>query len=151
MKFISPLKVMVSKARHFLLNLNQYRNTHYRVLNQCKINYKEVMRGQIATAPTFQKVLCVYKVYGGSKRMFDIGNICSVHEKFFEDAFVELGKLPDDNYEYIPLVIYVGCGIDKSNPRVEVDVLPLTKLNIDLTIKEIYSILGLEGEEDNGI
>lgn len=151
MKFISPLKVMATKARHFLLNLNQYRNTHYRVLNNCKINYKEVMKEQIKSSPTFQKVLCVYKVYGASKRMFDIGNICSIHEKFFEDAFVELGKLPDDNYEYIPLVIYVGCGVDKDNPRVEVDVLPLTKLNIDLTIKEICGTLGLEGGEDNGI
>ena len=52
MKFISPLKVMATKARHFLLNLNQYRNTHYRILNNCKINYKEVMRTLDVTAGT---------------------------------------------------------------------------------------------------
>lgn len=146
MKFISPLKVLKSKIRHFILNLNQYRNTHYRVLNTCKINYKEAMRSQIKTAPKFKKVLCVYRVYAGSKRNFDLGNVCSIHEKFFEDAFVELGKLPDDNTDYIPLVIYMGCGIDKENPRVEIEVLDLTKRNIDLTVKSIYDILNIEEE-----
>jgi hypothetical protein len=146
MKFISPLKVLATKVRHFILNLNQYRNTHYRVLNNCKINYKEVMKAQINHSPKFKKVLCLYKVYAPSRRSFDLGNVCSVHEKFFEDAFVELGKLPDDNIDYIPLVIYLGCGIDKERPRVEIEVLDLTKHNIDLTFKSICDILNIEEE-----
>ena len=52
MKFISPLKILKSKVREFILNLNQYRNTHYRVLNTCKINYKEHMKKQIKNAKT---------------------------------------------------------------------------------------------------
>lgn len=144
MKFISPLKILKSKLKYFILNLNQYRNTHYRILNTCKINYKKYMERQISKAKPFKKVLCVYKVYFGSKRCWDVGNICSVHEKFFEDALVELGKLPDDNAEYIPLVIYMGCGIDKENPRVEIEVLELTEENLDLTFKNIYGILGIE-------
>lgn len=145
MKFISPLKILKSKLKHFILNLNQYRNTHYRVLNTCKINYKKYMERQIKKAPKFKKVLCLYKVFFGSKRCWDVGNVCSVHEKFFEDALVELGKLPDDNNEYIPLVIYLGCGIDKDNPRVEIEVMDLTKDNIDLTIKQICDILNIGG------
>lgn len=148
MKFISPLKILKSKIKHFVLNLNQYRNTHYRVLNTCKINYKKYMERQIKEAKPFKKVLCVYKVYAASRRCFDLGNVCSVHEKFFEDAFVELGKLPDDNIEYIPLVLYVGCGIDKANPRVEIEVMDLTKRNIDLTIKDICGILNIGGEDN---
>lgn len=147
MKFISPLKVLASKVRYFILNLNQYRNTHYRVLNNCKINYKEQMKKQISRSPQFNKVLCVYKVYSGSKRSFDLGNVCSVHEKFFEDAFVELGKLKDDNIDFIPLVIYVGCGIDKDNPRVEVEVLELNEENLDLTIRDICDILNIKKGE----
>lgn len=147
MKFISPLKVLASKVRYFILNLNQYRNTHYRVLNNCKINYKEQMKKQISRSPRFKKVLCVYKVYSGSRRSFDLGNVCSVHEKFFEDAFVELGKLEDDNIDFIPLVIYVGCGVDKDNPRVEVEVLELNEENIDLTIKDICGILNIKKGE----
>ena len=150
MKFISPLKILKSKLKYFILNLNQFRNTHYRTLNNCKILYKEMMTPQILKSRKFKKVLCIYKVYAGSKRNFDIGNVCSIHQKFFEDAFVELGKLPDDNSEYIPLVIYLGCGISKENPRVEIEVLDLTKENIDLTIKDICGILNIEGGEDNG-
>lgn len=141
MKFISPLKVLMSKIKYFRLNLNQYRNTHYRLLNTCKINYKEIMKKQINKAKPFNKVLCLYKVYFGSKRCYDVGNVCSIHEKFFEDALVELGKLPDDNTEFIPLVIYLGCGIDKGNPRVEIEVMDLTKDNIDLTFKEIIDTI----------
>lgn len=146
MKFISPLKVLATKVRYFILNLNQYRNTHYRVLNNCKINYKEKMKDQIEKSPRFNKVLCVYKVYAPNKRSFDLGNVCSVHEKFFEDAFVELGKLEDDNIDFIPLVIYMGCGIDRDNPRVEVEVLELTFRNIWLIFKEICSTLNIKEE-----
>lgn len=141
MKFISPLKVLMSKIKYFRLNLNQYRNTHYRLLNTCKINYKEIMKKQINKAKPFNKVLCLYKVYFGSKRCYDVGNVCSIHEKFFEDALVELGKLPDDNTEYIPLVIYLGCGIDKENPRVEIEVMDLTKDNINLIFKSIIDTI----------
>lgn len=146
MKFISPLKVLASKVKYFILNLNQYRNTHYRVLNTCKINYKDHIKSQIVTSPKFKKVVCMYKVYAATKRSFDLGNVCSVHEKFFEDAFVELGKLEDDNIDFIPLVIYMGCGIDKENPRVEVEVMELTFRNIWLIFKEICNILKLKEE-----
>lgn len=146
MKFISPLKVLATKARHFILNLNQYRNTHYRVLNNCKINYKKAMESQIKRAPKYKTVLCLYKVYAGSRRSFDLGNVCSVHEKFFEDAFVELGKLEDDNIDIIPLVIYLGCGIDKDNPRVEIEVMELNKTSLKVAFSQICDILKVEEE-----
>lgn len=136
MKFISPLSLIRSRARKFILNLNQYRNTHYRILNNCKIEYKKFMEKQIASSEPFTKVFCLYKVYANSKRNFDLGNVCAVHEKFFEDALVELGRLPDDNINYIPLVIYMGCGIDKENPRVEIEVVNFCKEGLDY-IKEI--------------
>ena len=138
--------MLATKARHFILNLNQYRITHYRVLNNCKINYKNHMEKQIKPAPRFKRVLCIYKVYAGSKRSFDLGNVCSVHEKFFEDAFVELGKLEDDNIDFIPLVIYMGCGIDKENPRVEVEVMELNKTSLSIAFKNICDIIKVEEE-----
>lgn len=144
MLFISPLKVFASKAKQFILNLNQYRNTHYRVLNNCKINYKKYMEAQIKKAKPQEKIICVYTVYAKSKRNFDLGNVCSVHQKFFEDAFVELGRLPDDNTQYIPLVIYKAGGIDKDKPRVEIEVLPWTKESIDKIVEMLYNEYGME-------
>lgn len=148
-KFYSPLKIMQSKVKNFLLNLNHYRNTHYRVLNNVKVIYKKYMTSQIKKAKREEgKVLCIYKLFNGSNHKLDIGNICSVHQKFFEDAFVELGKLPDDNTDYIPLVMYVYGGKRKENPMVEVEVLPLTKSNIELAFKDILSTMNIEEEQE---
>ena len=40
-------------------------------------------------------------------------------KKFFQDAIVECGLLPDDNVNYIVANSEVYGGIDKDNPRVE--------------------------------
>ena len=141
MKFISPMKVLASKRKMLRLNLNEYRNTHYRILNNAKINYKEVMKKQIAKAKRLGKALFVYTVYPGSKRIFDIGNICCIHEKFFEDAFVELGKLEDDNANFLPLVVYMYGGIDKENPRVDIEAMELNRESIDKVVEMMYNII----------
>jgi len=135
---------MVSLRKKFILNLNQYRNTHFRVLNYAKALYKNWMEKQIKKAKKCERILCVYKVYHSSKRNYDVGNVCCVHEKFFEDAFVELGKLPDDNRDYIPLVIYMRGGIDKDNPRVEIEVIDFNKEGIEKVFKMLEELL----EED---
>lgn len=36
------------------------------------------------------------------------------------DALVEMGKMPDDNYEHLANIQYVFGGYDKANPRVEI-------------------------------
>lgn len=141
MKFISPMKVLASKRKMLRLNLNEYRNTHYRILNNAKINYKEVMKKQIEKAKRLGKALFVYTVYPGSKRSFDIGNICCIHEKFFEDAFVELGKLEDDNANFLPLVVYMYGGIDKDNPRVDIEAMELNRESIDKVVEMMYNII----------
>ena len=140
MKFISPLKILKNKVKQFVLNLNQYRNTHYRVLNTCKINYKLHMKAQIKKAKKYNKAIFVYKVFEGSKRRYDLGNVCSVHQKFFEDAFVEFNKIEDDNSTYIPIVLYLKGNIDRDNPRVEIDVFEYNKEGVDKLVEMIYNV-----------
>ena len=119
-RFSSPLQIFVGK-RKFILNLNNYRNTHYRVLNNAKVTYKMYMKKQIEKLPKLQPPIQItYTVFKGDKRNCDIGNICSIHQKFFEDALVELGKLPDDNHNMIKRSIFEWGGIDKLNPAVEI-------------------------------
>lgn len=112
---ISPLR-----TKEMILNLNQYRNAHFFKLNNSKTSYKVLMKPQIEQLPVFNKVSITYTVFFGSKRKTDISNVCSIVDKYFCDALVELGKLPDDNYDYIKEVIYRYGGIDKNNPRVEI-------------------------------
>ena len=116
----SPLAVRISTRKKHILNLNTFRNTHYRVLNNAKISYKETMKSKILNLKDYKKLLIIYKVFKGDRRRFDFGNILSIHHKFFEDALVELGKLPDDKASNIPMVVYLNGGIDVENPRVEI-------------------------------
>jgi hypothetical protein len=135
MIYNSPLKVLATKLKGWILNLNQYRNTHFRTLNTVKINYKLAMSEQINRSPSYNRVACIYTVYPKDRRSFDLGNVCCIHQKFFEDALVELGKLPDDNYNYIPTVIYQFGGIDANNPRVDVEVIELGDKVLELNFK----------------
>lgn len=94
---------------------------HYRVLNQAKINYKMFMKKQIEKIPKLQPPIQItYRLYKGDKRNCDVGNVCSIHQKFFEDALVELGKLPDDNHNMIKRSIFEWGGVDKLNPCVSI-------------------------------
>lgn len=94
---------------------------HYRVLNNAKINYKMFMKKQIEKIPRLQPPIQItYRLYKGDKRNCDVGNVCSIHQKFFEDALVELGKLPDDNHNMVVRSIQEWGGIDKLNPCVEI-------------------------------
>lgn len=116
----SPLDVMVGNKK-FILNMNNYRNCHYVTLNRAKQLYKEKMRKKIEELPQLVPPLKItYTVFKGDKRVCDIGNICSIHQKFFEDALVELGKLRDDNHVVIPRVEYIWGGIDKLHPGVQI-------------------------------
>ena len=142
MLYKSPLKVMASKVKDWILNLNQYRNTYFRTLNTVKINYKKEISEQILKGPKYNRIACIYTVYPKNKRSFDLGNVCCIHQKFFEDALVELGKLPDDNYNNIPLVVYQFGAVDPSNPRVEIDIIDLDKIGVEKYLHIIYNDIG---------
>ena len=111
-----PLRVMVGK-KPFMLNLNTYRNTHYQILNQAKRNFKQAIKSQLNNLPPLNKITIHYTIYYKDKRKFDLDNIVSVIAKFFQDALVENGIIPEDNY-----TIVIGSsnnfgGISKDNPR----------------------------------
>lgn len=139
--FKSPLSIGIGK-RKFILNLNQYRNTHYRVTNNAKIKYKEFMKSQIVKyKKKLGQSLFIYTVYKGDKRNFDIGNVCAIHQKFFEDALVELGLMDDDKFSIIPMVMFVYGGIDKDNPHVEIEVVEKNKSFRGYILKRFIGII----------
>jgi len=113
-----PLKTKADKR--FALNLNVYRNTHYQNLNKAKVLYKELMHSQIAALPVFDVVDVEFTFFPGARRRTDIGNVCSIHEKFFMDSLVECGKLLDDDYTRHPKTVYKFGEVDKHDPRVEI-------------------------------
>ena len=119
-KLIAPLRVKKTKAKLFSLNLNAYRNEHHMNLNKAKVTFKQEMEEQIRTLPKFNKVRLTYVMYPATKHLTDVGNVCSIVDKFFADALVELGKIPDDNYLYVPELAFRFGSIDREKPRVEI-------------------------------
>ena len=126
--FTMPLYLILSKAKNgkkYHINLNNYRNWHSQVSNNLKKKYKEVVSKQFIgvkfTKPIEIKFICIRP----DKRRVDRANVLSVHEKFFCDALVEYGCLPDDNDLFIIRSIYESGPIDKNNGRVIIQITEL--------------------------
>jgi len=121
----SPFEVILPSGKPFRLNLNVYRNAHYRVLYDAKNRFNELIWDCVAPLPAMESCKLEYAVYPKTNRKMDISNICSVVDKFFCDLLVQSGKLPDDNYEHIQSISYVFGGVCKSHPRIEILLTPL--------------------------
>lgn len=100
--------------------MNTYRNENRFALDTAKVNFKAHMSEQIAELPVFNKIRITYVIYPGTKHLSDVGNMGVVIDKFFSDALVELGKLHDDNYLYVPELVFRMGMVDPSNPRAEI-------------------------------
>ena len=122
MLIISPLRVWISKRKQWTLNLNTYRNSFHMVLNKSKQAYKSEIREQIENLGCYDKIEIHYTLYPKTKRLTDISNVLSIHDKYFCDSLVSFGKLPDDNYNYISKVTYEMGEVDKLNCRVEIEI-----------------------------
>jgi len=125
---IIPRKTRDNKV--FALNLNIYRNAHHMTLSQAKIIYKgEVMKAMCTDSGKFIPLNLghgpfrfVYTIFPATNRGFDLGNVCSIIQKFTDDALIELGAIPDDNFKVVRSVWYLFGGVDKGNPRAELSI-----------------------------
>ena len=113
-----PLEVYYSKKKKFILNLNNYRNAHYRVLSISKRLYSENLVPRLKGFDRFtEPVSLTYTYYARSKRRLDISNPCSIIDKFTCDALVKAEILEDDSFRQIKEVVYKFGGVEKDNPR----------------------------------
>jgi len=115
-----PRKTMADKK--YILNLNNYRNTMYIVLNQAKQIYTAKIAEQLRALSPQTTMRCRYILYPKTKRLTDIHNVCCIHEKFFMDAVIKMGILPDDNYLYYKETSYTFGKVDKDNYRVDIEI-----------------------------
>ena len=123
LKLDLPLSVMVSKKKKFILNMNQYRNLHFRVLAQAKRLYSKIVLKLILAEQTVIQdypLEVEYKYYHGNNRRHDIMNIISVIDKFTMDSIVDSGIIEDDNTTIIKRYVIEAMGVDKDNPRAEI-------------------------------
>lgn len=123
---VSPLSITLPRKRiagkRIQLNLNVYRNLHHQSNNQVKRQYKEEMREKIQeiiklTWPIKIKYRYFFRVD------CDVANFHAIVDKYFCDALVELGRIPDDSVKYIVGASYMFAGFDQKNPRCEIEIL----------------------------
>ena len=122
MQVICPLEVWVSSNKKFILNLNNYRNTHFRVLTKAKKEYSALLAPQLRNKQCFDKVKLTYTLYPKTARILDVSNPCSIIDKFACDALVQNGVLPDDNYKHVVEISFKFGAVDKDNPRCELSI-----------------------------
>ncbi len=123
--FYAPLFIILaksSKGKRYHLNLNNYRNWHSSVNNNLKKRYKEIVAAQLKGVKLKAPIEIKFTYIKCQDRKVDRANILSVHEKFFCDALVEMGCLPDDNDQFINKTTYVSAALDREFGRVEIEV-----------------------------
>ena len=118
-----PLEVFYSKNKKYILNLNNYRNAHYRVLSTAKRIYSDNLVPRLEGFDSFSEpVTLTYTYYARSNRRLDISNPCSIIDKFACDALVKAKILEDDSFNQVKQVMYIFGGVDKDNPRCELQI-----------------------------
>lgn len=139
MRISLPLTVVVPRktkaGKKYSLNLNGYRNWFHHENNALKVLYKGIVAEALKSAegemgkPPY---LFRYTFFASNKRLFDLGNVGSIVQKFADDALMELGLLEDDNYTFVRKVEYCFGGIDKDNPRAELEIVEFRPENSDV-------------------
>lgn len=122
--FVVPLFIKVKK-KNFILNLNNYRNTHWNLLNDAKQSYNQMiddmnLNDGTEGFPFKNPVKFSYYYYPKNKQSYDRMNILSIHDKFSCDALVDQKILIDDDYRKVLTPDFFHAGVDKKNPRMEI-------------------------------
>ena len=133
LELVLPLTVTIPRktkaGKKYSLNLNNYRNWYHHENNALKVLYKGIVAEAVKKAegtlgkPPYR---FMYTVFASTKRLFDLGNVCAIVQKFADDALIELGLLSDDNYTVVREIDYRFGGIDKENPRAELRITSLS-------------------------
>lgn len=123
-----PLFVMIGKKKRVkkVINLNYYRNYHFRVNHQVKKAYQEIVAQRTAHIPKLEKIRLEFTLFKKSRVQKDKANFLSIHEKFFCDSLTQTGILDDDTDDYIIEQHYKPSLIDKNYPRVEINIISLS-------------------------
>lgn len=106
-----PTYVHVSKKNKKAVNLNVYRNLHHHHLNTQKKNFADEVKPLLRDKPRAERVWIHYTVFAPRNGRLDTMNVGSIADKYFSDAMVEAGKIPDDNQEHIVLSTFSFGGV----------------------------------------
>jgi len=118
-----PMRIRTSSRKVTALNLNVYRNLHYRNLTALKHKFHDLGKKLLrdAKVPPLGRIRLRYQVFARTKREFDVANICSIVDKFFSDTLQDVGILVDDSWKFLDDVSF-GFGGFTTNEHVLVTI-----------------------------
>jgi len=142
-----PLRMKVNKAGdQESLNLNVFRNLHFYKLNYQKKAFQAFVKPLLSGIPPMETIRLLYQLNpkGGSR--LDMMNVGSIIDKFFSDALVENGIIPDDDYKHLDQATFSFGRICPEDPHVLVTIIETlprkeTHMRILLDQEEIRSAL----------
>lgn len=106
-----PMRLQTSSKKKTALNLNVYRNLHFRSLSSLKNKFHKLTKKLLQDVPPLGRITLLYEVYPQTKRLLDIGNVCSIVDKFFSDSLTTYGIIEDDNHKYLDEVTFRYGGL----------------------------------------
>lgn len=113
----------IKKSKTFIVGMNWYRNAHYILSNEVKKHYSDLIKEQLKDNKIkFNGEYKVKYTLYYSSRICDLGNVCSLMSKFVNDVLQELGIIVNDNVQYLTRELYKVGGIDKTEPRVVIEI-----------------------------
>ena len=120
-----PLSIPRARKTPWVLNLNVYRKTHYIECNRMKKIYEKMIVDQLYGKKqiTEKNMVAKFNYFAPTKAIRDISNACCIIDKFTLDAIVHFNVIPDDNYKYIQSSFYHYAGLDRENPRCELELI----------------------------
>lgn len=121
-------------------SINKWRNLHHYEEAKQKKEWEntvmlEALSQRVRPTQPFKKAIVRYTYYFPTKARHDPDNYSG---KWLMDGLVKAGVLEDDSFDNVTLQIEQG-GVDKKNPRVEVEIKDVTALEgeFDYTASEL--------------
>ncbi len=118
-----PVYWNITKNRKIFVGMNWYQRANKYEINKVKQEYHELIKSKLFGNK--EKIKGSYLVrykYFYKNSGTDLRNVTSVIDKFFNDALQELGIVENDNVKYFKESIDQVGGLDKKNPRIEIEV-----------------------------
>lgn len=153
-----PMRMKINKGGDLeSLNLNVYRNLHFYKLNFQKKAFHDFVKPLLSGLPPMEVISLHYQINpkGGSR--LDTMNVGSIVDKFFSDALVLCGIVPDDDYKHVvrndfefgslcPNDPHVLVTITETKPRKETPMrILLDQSEIQQALEAFVKTMGLAG------
>lgn len=115
LKIVLNTRIKLREKKYFNLNMNNYRNVHFRDLHKAKKLFARETIPLLKGIEKMDRIKVEYHYYPNNRRRCDVNNVLSIVDKFFLDCLVEAGVIEDDNYMYITDTNFRFGGVDKDS------------------------------------